>query len=110
MLAALKSTNGELDMEVRMTTVRRAIPHKGKEAQDVAARMMEFLGRTLGVDVAWGLTMGGDAGVLHMYVDFESLAKVEEAGSIWQNEEWNDLYAESEHCLELGHTTFVHLR
>ena len=97
-------------MAIRMTMVRRTIPHRGKEAPDVTARMAECLGRTLGIDVVWGNQIGGDVGVLYMYADFDNMAELEAAGSIWANDEWNDLYAESEHCLEMGHSTIVYLQ
>jgi hypothetical protein len=50
---------------------------KNKEAIAFAAAVSDYLGDKHGLDIAWGLEVGGTVGKVHWYVDYENMAALE---------------------------------
>ena len=50
---------------------------KNKEAMEFAANVSTYIGELTGVSLTWGLAIGGTAGKVHWYADYENMAGLE---------------------------------
>jgi hypothetical protein len=64
-------------MAVRFQRTAVAVPGKGAEAMAFAAEVAEYFTTTFGVEVTWGMEIGGTYGRLHWFVDYDDLAQFE---------------------------------
>lgn len=66
-------------MGVRVNRSMLIARGKAAEASQFAADVSSYLGELTGVDVTWGVEIGGTVGKIHWYVDYASLAALEAA-------------------------------
>jgi hypothetical protein len=75
---------------------RSVVIERGKndEASKYAIDICSYLGELTGVQVIWGLEVGGTVGKMHFYADYENLAALETAfGLTMSDAGYGDLLA-----------------
>ncbi len=98
-------------MGVRFTRTARYDGSKSHEAWDFCVRMRDHFKEHYGLDVVWGYQWGGPTGVIHWWVDYDSMGHWEEVSmSMVADETLNGLMAEGASIfVEGGNDTIVRL-
>lgn len=66
-------------MGVRFARVGTIARGKRDEGVAFAASISDYVRENLGVDVTWGVQMGGTLGTVHWHVDYNDMAHLEQA-------------------------------
>ncbi len=64
-------------MGVRFQRTVASKRDKRGEAAEFAAAISEYIEKTWGIPVTWGLEVGGMVGRVHWYVDYENMSQLE---------------------------------